>query len=213
MSQARTVLRALSALGTSNYDDLEDETKIERNKLRWACNNLRAEGHVKQAEDALTKEVAWQITPFGRAHLAKLNAETVKPAAPHKSSQSKAATPKQAARQRPKKQHQSDTPAAGGANNSRSRASVTSVGQEAPPSEGEANVIEAATRDKTPAAPAADQTIHLRYMVADSYLVFDDEMEAMQHAASKSLLDNDLVAVACATSICEVRTSQHWHKV
>ena len=213
MSQVKTILQALVRIGVATYDDLEAATKLERNKLRLTCNGMKQAGQIKQTEEPLTKEVAWQITPFGRAHLAKLNAETVKPAAPHKSSQSKAATPKQAARQRPKKQHQSDTPAAGGANNSRSRASVTSVGQEASPTEGEANVIEAATRDKTPAAPASDQTIHLRYMVADSYLVFDDEMEAMQHAASKSLLDNDLVAVACATSICEVRTSQHWHKV
>lgn len=35
----------------------------------------------------------------------------------------------------------------------------------------------------------------------------------MKHAAVKSLVDNDQVAVAFATVIHEVRTTQHWNKL
>lgn len=48
------------------------------------------------------------------------------------------------------------TPAAGGENNSRNRASVKPVGQSTPSTEGAAPVIEAAKRDETPVAPASD---------------------------------------------------------
>lgn len=51
------------------------------------------------------------------------------------------------------------TPAAGGENNSRNRASVKPVGQSTPSTEGAAPVIEAAKRDETPVAPASDTEI------------------------------------------------------
>ena len=51
------------------------------------------------------------------------------------------------------------TPAAGGENNSRNRASVKPVGQSTPSTEGAAPVIEAAKRDETPVAPASDTAI------------------------------------------------------
>lgn len=51
------------------------------------------------------------------------------------------------------------TPAAGGENNSRNRASVKPVGQSTPSTEGAAPVIEAAKRDETPVAPASDTPI------------------------------------------------------
>lgn len=51
------------------------------------------------------------------------------------------------------------TPAAGGENNSRNRASVKPVGQSTPSTDGAAPVIEAAKRDETPVAPASDTAI------------------------------------------------------
>ena len=51
------------------------------------------------------------------------------------------------------------TPAAGGENNSRNRASVKPVGQSTPSTEGAAPVIEAAKRDETPVAPDSDTEI------------------------------------------------------
>lgn len=51
------------------------------------------------------------------------------------------------------------TPAAGGENNGRNRASVKPVGQSTPSTEGAAPVIEAAKRDETPVAPASDTAI------------------------------------------------------
>lgn len=54
------------------------------------------------------------------------------------------------------------TPAAGGENNSRNRASVKPVGQSTPSTEGAAPVIEAAKRDETPVAPASDKRANIK---------------------------------------------------
>lgn len=196
MTQVQSILDALVELGTSTYDDLERATEIPRNKLRWTCNAMKNAGQIKQVEDSSRHELAWQITPKGRRHHEE---ESKRPEV-------------QEAPSKPKKQP-SETPAAGGANNSRSRASAKPVGQARPRAEGKAKVIEAATRDETPAAPASDQPIRQRYIVADSYLIFENEADAMKHAAVKSLVDNDQVAVAFATVIHEVRTTQHWNKL
>lgn len=90
MSQVKTILQALVKVGLGTYDDLEAETKLPRNKLRWTCNSMKQAGQIKQTEEPLTKEVAWQITPFGRDHLIKLAGEDIKAAPPHKSAQPKA---------------------------------------------------------------------------------------------------------------------------
>lgn len=75
MSQVKQILQALVAMGTSTYDDLEQHTNLPRNKLRWSANEMKNNGHIKQVEDALTKEVAWQLTDIGRQHLAKISTQ------------------------------------------------------------------------------------------------------------------------------------------
>lgn len=65
------------------------------------------------------------------------------------------------------------TPAAGGENNSRNRASVKPVGQSTPSTEGAAPVIEAAKRDETPVAPASDTEIDWLAIVKQAKREFD----------------------------------------
>lgn len=84
MSQVKTILQALVKLGVATYTDLEAETKLARNKLRWTCNSLKQDTHIKQTEEPITKEVAWKITPLGRQHLIKIAGEGIKAAPPLK---------------------------------------------------------------------------------------------------------------------------------
>lgn len=149
MSQVKTILNALVKLGVATYDDLQGETKIERNKLRWSCNTMKTDGNIKQTEEPLTKEVAWQITPQGRAHLIKIAGESIVAAPPLKSAAeapAKAAQPITAdmARTKAKAVKKSkalqDTPAGGGANNTGSRASDSHVVAASTSSEGAAVV-------------------------------------------------------------------------
>jgi hypothetical protein len=140
MSQVQTILKALVANGTSNYDDLEASTKITRNKLRWSCNAMKTEGHIKQVEDPLTREVAWQITPSGRNHLT--NIEDGKPKA--SGMQISSSEPQAGSGEKTPAVAHRKTRVAGGSRQTDTR------------SEGATKVIEAAKRDKTPAEPASD---------------------------------------------------------
>lgn len=149
MTRGQSILTALIAQGVCTYDDLERHTGFERNSLRWDCTALKSAGYIKQTEDSSRNEMAWAITPKGRRHHEE---ESKRPEV-------------QEAPSKPKKQP-SETPAAGGANNSRSRASAKPVGQARPRAEGKAKVIEAAKRDKTPAAPASDHKDRITYDLA-----------------------------------------------
>ena len=66
MSHVETILKALDHHGTSTYTDLEANTGIPRNKLRWACNDLKRTKRVTQGEDDVTNEITFKITPAGR---------------------------------------------------------------------------------------------------------------------------------------------------
>lgn len=65
MSNLQQIRIALQQHGTCNYDDLEKLIGCPRNKLRWSCADLKKSGQIKQVDDALSNEVAWQITQKG----------------------------------------------------------------------------------------------------------------------------------------------------
>lgn len=131
MSNRQSILAALAQHGTSTYDDLEKSTDMPRNKLRWTCHDLKKIGYIAQTEDAITREVAWKITPAGRHALASEN--------PGDDMQ--------------------QTPAGGGeitpAAAHPARRVATGRKRTASLPEGAANPIEPATRDETPAAPGS----------------------------------------------------------
>jgi hypothetical protein len=164
MSQVKTILQALVALGTSTYDDLEHKTGIDRNKMRWACNSMKQAGQVKQTEEPLTKEVAWQITPAGRAHLIKIAGESIM-AAPALKQEKAAKAEKQiteamakAKAKVEKKSNVKQTPADGGANIIRSQESENHVVGELPSTEVLA-VVERPMQDEMPASGGSDEKI------------------------------------------------------
>lgn len=132
MSNRNLVLAALAQHGTSTYGELEQRTGLERNKLRWTCADLKGIKSITQVEAAVGNEIAWKITPVGQQALIKGT-----PSNSSETTQAGSGDVTPAAAHRP--------PRVAG---SRKRT--------APPAEGAANVIEAAKRDKTPAAPASD---------------------------------------------------------
>lgn len=69
MSHVETILKAIDHHGTSTYTDLEANTGIPRNKLRWACADLKRTKRVTQGEDDVTNEITFKITPAGRLHI------------------------------------------------------------------------------------------------------------------------------------------------
>lgn len=131
MSNRQSILAELAHHGTSTYDDLEKSTDMPRNKLRWTCHDLKKIGHIAQTEDAITREVAWKITPAGRHALAS---------------------------EKPGNDMQ-QTPAGGGeitpAAAHPARRVATGRKRTASLPEGAANPIEPAKRDETPAAPGS----------------------------------------------------------
>ena len=131
MSNVITILKAVKTHGICTLTDLEEKTGIPRNKLRWACNDLKATKRLIQCEDAITREIAYKITQLGIEHLEKSNSTA----------------PAGGGQKTPAVAHRKPRVAGG-------------TRQADPLSEGATEVIEAAKRDKTPAAPASDPSIN-----------------------------------------------------
>lgn len=119
----------------ATYTDLEAETGIPRNKLRWSCNDLKERKRLDQTEDGATNEIAFRITGLGIQHLADNAPPNINVSTPAGSGD---VTPAAAHRK---------TRVAGGTKRTE------------PPTEGAAPVIEAAKRDETPVAPASDKAL------------------------------------------------------
>lgn len=143
MSNPKTILQALTKFGIASYDELEAETKMKRNPLRWTCNALKQNGHAKLVEDSSRNEQVWKITPTGRAHLAKISAEAIQPAAPHKTGSM--ANPKKATKA--KTNNLSETPGAGGEITAPAETKSCPSGDLDPPSPGSAVVEQPAADD------------------------------------------------------------------
>lgn len=175
MSQVKRILQALVALGTSTYDDLESKTEIPRNKLRWACSGLKSEGYIKQTEEPLTNEVAWQITPYGRQHLIKIAGEGIEAAAPRKTPQPITADMAKTKAKTAKKSNEKlqTTPADGGGNIIRSQASGSVVDAATSSPEGQAVVEQQAL--VSPAAPAGSDVKSEIEIIASEMFQLDDD--------------------------------------
>lgn len=76
MSNVNRILKVVQKLGLATYTDLEAETGIPRNKLRWACNDLKATKRLEQAEEPTTMEIAFRLAPAGLKHLDELSVST-----------------------------------------------------------------------------------------------------------------------------------------
>jgi hypothetical protein len=130
MSNRYAVLSALATHGPSTYDDLLAGCELDHTQIRWTCVVLEIIKAVTRARDAVTSEIVWHITEHGRQRLAGMIKTK-------------------------------DTPAGGGdVSPAVAHLEPRVAGgpqQTDPPSEGAATVIEAARRDKMPAAPASDQ--------------------------------------------------------
>lgn len=151
MSQVKTILKALVKIGVGTYDELEAATKLPRNNLRWAVNEMKKNGHIKKTEEPLTKDVAWQITPAGRAHLIKIAGENIEAAPTQKAPQPiKAAMAKAKAKVAKKSNGKlQTTPAEGWVNIIRSLESESPVGAASTSPEVQA-VVEQPAADDSP---------------------------------------------------------------
>lgn len=67
MSHVETILKALEQHGTSTYTDLEANTGIQLNKLRWACADLKRTKRVIHGEDDVTNQITDQAHRGGAA--------------------------------------------------------------------------------------------------------------------------------------------------
>ncbi len=170
MSKVKAILQALIKVGVATYGDLEAETKLERSPLRWSCATMKKDGHIKQTEEPLSREVAWQITPHGRQHLIKIAGDGIVAAPPLKKDDAKAVPAKKEAapitdamaKAKAKAVKKSSgklqtTPAEGGANIIRSRASDSHVVAASTSSEG-AVVVEQPVADDSPLPAGSDVT-------------------------------------------------------
>lgn len=137
MSQAIQILKVLEQHGTSTYDDVEARTKIPRNKLRWAMNDLKSRKLVVQTEDAMAVGIAWKITLDGRRFIAGNDAEA-KPTKAKAKAEKKAPVAQSTVATEPGKGEA--TPAAGGECNSGSNASDSLVEADSASTEGVAVV-------------------------------------------------------------------------
>lgn len=201
MSQVKTILQALVKLGVATYTDLESETKLPRNKLRWTCNSLKQDTHIKQTEEPITKEVAWKITPLGRQHLIKIAGEGIQAAGPLKTAAeapAKAAKPITAdmakAKAKAKAVRKSNgklqtTPAEGGVNIIRSLESESLVEAASTSPEVQA-VVEQPVADDSPLPAGSDVNTERRYFVEGQAPA--DTQELKDWAAQQLFKLNDM---------------------
>jgi len=79
MSNRQSVLIALQKHGKSTYDDLEQSTGIQRDKLRIAINDAKKAGHVDAGKDTVTGLPAYEISRYGVAWLEKNGPDKAEP--------------------------------------------------------------------------------------------------------------------------------------
>lgn len=185
MSQVNIILQALSKLGVATYDDLEAEVRIPRNKLRWSCNTMKSDGHIKQTEDPLTKEVAWTLTPSGRLHMErqaedkpKAAAAVAVPTTPAKKAGRAVKSNKEPGATKPRASTKSNgklqtTPAEGGVNIIRRPESDSPVGAATTSSEVRA-VVEQPGADAVPLPAGSDVVPDFRKWAADKLLELEE---------------------------------------
>lgn len=67
MSNRQSILLALQKHGASTYDELEQNTRIERNKLRFSVNDAKKAGHIKvDGKCPVTNQQTYSLTDAGK---------------------------------------------------------------------------------------------------------------------------------------------------